>query len=291
MPAMKYVTLGEKHAKHGIVFLHGWKMNGPSMRGCIRSLLGDTSIPETIFYFITAPLTVDGDGEQPEWFSYTTSDKLTFCATDLIRTRQRLLQLVQRLRVRHNRRGGKLHLAGYSQGACTALDVALSMPNMPIKVLLYAGFCMLPKYVTSSEGWHGYPASTLAKAKLKMWVYHGKSDTEVSWGLARRSYEMLRDAGPGIKLHRVELTDDDHWSMWETDEAAAVLKAFCGMDAEEEGGGDEDETPVCWWDWSDLSEEHRAHAATLGYDEGMRRERNSTVPLPLLRASVASAPH
>ncbi len=58
----KFVPFGPRHAKHGLVFLHGWKMNGSSMRSCVRAALGESALAHTIVYFMTAPLTKDDDG-------------------------------------------------------------------------------------------------------------------------------------------------------------------------------------------------------------------------------------
>ena len=51
MPAMKYSTWGPGNAKHGLVFLHGWKMNAFQMRDCIKSLELDAEVraPKTPF--------------------------------------------------------------------------------------------------------------------------------------------------------------------------------------------------------------------------------------------------
>ena len=148
-----------------------------------------------------------------------------------------------------------------------AVDVALAM-GVPVRVALFAGFAMLPRFVSAPSGWHGHQESVLSKARLKLWIMHGKHDTEISWALARRSYETLREYNPaGILLERVELTDDDHWSVWDNHEAAArVLRTFVGG-SEEEGGDEADEGPPCSWHWDDLEEEQQAHANVLGYDE------------------------
>lgn len=270
MPPTKYCCLGSKSAKHGLVFLHGWKMNAMGMRSSMRSALGDAAeLPNTLIYFLTAPHTMDGDSSSPEWFAYTSDDKLNFAASDLMRARRRLIQIIERLHTRHRRRGGTVCLGGYSQGACMALDVALAM-EVPTRVALFSGFAMLPRFVSAPSGWHGHSTATVAKAQLQLWILHGKADTEISWGLARRSYEALRELNPeGITLRRVEATEDDHWSVWDGDEAAALLRAFAGLREEEgEGGGDDDgEAPPCDWHWNDLSDAQRGHAALLGYDE------------------------
>ena len=83
--ATKYLPFGPRHAKHGLVFLHGWKMNGSSMRSCVRAALGGSGLADTTVYFLTSPLTKDDDGETPEWFAYTSDDRLNFDAADLAR--------------------------------------------------------------------------------------------------------------------------------------------------------------------------------------------------------------
>lgn len=208
--ATKYCVLGAKNARNAILFLHGWKMNGANMRSSVKGALGG-SLPDTIFYFLTSPATRNDDGEEPEWFAYRSEDKLNFVASDLLRTRQRLVRMVERLRTRHRRRGGTVSLGGYSQGACMAIDVALAM-DTPMKVLLFSGFAMLPRFV-SADGWHGYqPSSAPSRARLKLFILHGRHDTEISWGLAHRSYDALRESQPDrIELERATVTEDDHW--------------------------------------------------------------------------------
>merc|ERR1711971_92553 len=206
--------------------------------------------------------TKDDDGETHEWFAYTSDDRLNFDANDLARSRQRLAQLVTRLRARHRRRGGTVSLAGYSQGARMACEVALAM-SVPVRVALFSGFAMLPKFVSAPSGWHGHPDSRLAKAQLRLWIMHGAYDTEISWALARRSYDALREYNPaGIVLERVEVTDDDHWSVWDNEEMASrVLRTFMGGQENAEGeGDDEEESPPSCWNWDDLSDEQQSRA-------------------------------
>ena len=164
-PSTKYCALGSKQATHALVFLHGWKMTGSNMRSSFRSCIGN-SLLDTVVYFLTANETVNGNGEEPEWFAYRTNDRLAFVPESLVRTRQRLHQIMHRLYVRHRRRGGSVSIGGYSQGACTAIDVALTL-GVPMKVLLFSGFAMLPQLV-SAFGWHGYQPS---RVPLSIWAF------------------------------------------------------------------------------------------------------------------------
>ena len=291
--ATKYLAWGPSTAKHGLVFLHGWTMNGKSMKSSLQELLGGVPLPDTIIYCLTAPHCRDEDGETPQWFAYNSDSTLNFSRQDVINSRARITSIVQRLRVRHKRRNGTLSLGGYSQGACMALDVALMMQK-PMKLILYAGFAMLPRFVTSLDGWHGYPplpplplgSRAARKRRLSLWVYHGRQDTEITWSLARRSYEALRELRPtSVRLERLEVSDeDDHWSMWSSGnvQAANLLRAAMGLEEHDEACGDgegdeeeeeeqeeveEEERPPCNWNWNDLSDEQRADAAELGYDE------------------------
>ena len=227
--ATKYCVLGAKNARNAILFLHGWKMSGANMRSSVKGALGG-GLPDTIFYFLTSSATRNDDGEEPEWFAYRSDDKLNFVASDLLRTRQRLIRMVERLRTRHRRRGGTVSISGYSQGACMAIDVALSM-ELPMKVLLFSGFVMLPRFV-SADGWHGYkPSSAPSRARLKLSILHGRQDTEIGWGLARRSYDALRESQPDrIDLERVIVTENDHWVTTQT-RGGSNARAAIGSDA------------------------------------------------------------
>ena len=176
----KFSVLGSTSSRHALIFLHGWKQGGLNMRSSLREALGADGLANTCIYCFTAQQTVDDAGEEPEWFAYRTSDKLSFVADDMIRTRQRLHQLVLRLRKRHRRRGGAVALGGYSQGACMALDVALTLPGSLIPhvhVFLVAGFAMLPRFVCG--GWHGYqpPTSKCEQPSLSLWAVYGADGT------------------------------------------------------------------------------------------------------------------
>lgn len=285
--ATKFLTWGPRDAKHGLVFLHGWKMNGAGMRSSVKELLGGEPLPDVIMYFLTAPHHKDGDDSSPQWFAYHSDVTLNFSARDVMNSRARISQMVKRLRTRHRKRQGTLSLGGYSQGACMALDVALTM-EVPMNVITFAGFPMLGRFVGSNDGWHGYPPLPLPlrslaarKRRLTLWVYHGKQDTEITWGLAKRSYEAVQELRPEtVRLKRLEVSDeDDHWSMWSSEnvQAANLLRAAMGIaeegfeEEEEEDAEEEEEEAAedrpCMWDWEDLSDEQRVYAETLGYHQ------------------------
>lgn len=208
-----------------------------SFRATLQQHGSGQLLRDTCVYFFTATRHADDDDGAPQWFAYRTNDRLSFEAEQLLVHRARLHQLLHRLRARHMRRGGMISIGGYSQGACMALDVALTAGVQGLRVLLVAGFCMLPRYV-SCFGWHGYVPSK--ETRLSVWVLHGKRDSEISWALARRSYdamcEMYGDVdgsgscagGAGVELAHVCLTDHDHWSIWETPEASQILREFSG---------------------------------------------------------------
>ena len=116
-----------------------------------------------------------------------------------------------------------------------ALDVALTLPGSggdgPLPVLLVSGFAMMPRFVTAVGGWMGYlpPSACLRGApRLSVWVVHGHRDSEISWALARRSYDALGELyRESVVLDRVELwEDEDHWSLWEAEGMGSVLSAF-----------------------------------------------------------------
>ena len=272
----KYIPFGDKKAQHGIIFLHGWKMSASSMKRSVAEALGGEPLPDTVFYFLTSPYTSE-DGETRQWFSYLSDDRLSFSADDVISVRSRLKQIVHRLHHIHRRRGGTIALAGYSQGACMALDVALTMEIPNMRLMLFAGFAMLPRHVFASP-WHGYEqylsSGRPSAAKIKLWVYHGALDTEIGWGLARRSYDTLCSQGAArtVSMERVHVSEeDDHWSLWwEGAEACATfIRAFVGIEEEEEEEEEENGSskPACVRGWHRLTSEEIAHARALGYDE------------------------
>lgn len=236
MPATKYSLVGSSTARNALIFLHGHRQGGLSLRGSLCAVLsdGDLEAVDTCIYCFTASQTVDDDGEQPEWFAYRTSDRLSFVADDMLRSRQRLHLLVSRLQKRHGKRGGTVSLGGYSQGACMAIDVALTQPGIT-HCMLVAGFCMLPRFVTAVGAWHGYKpsASKGATPRLSLWAVHGRRDSEITWALGRRSYEAVcelyaQGGGGSVTLERVELgEDDDHWSIWDAAEMGGWILDFC----------------------------------------------------------------
>ena len=73
---------------------------------------------------------------------------------------------------------------------------------------------------------------------------HGRRDSEITWALARRSYEALVELFAGrVALERTELSDEhDHWSVWSMDSMGRVLGEFgeaftSGQAAGVAGGG------------------------------------------------------
>ena len=111
-----------------------------------------------------------------------------------------------------------------------AIDVALTLPGIS-HVFLVAGFCMLPRYVSAVGGWHGYKPSAAKgeQPRLSLWAVHGRRDSEITWALARRSFEALCELyGGRVALDRVEIgDDDDHWSIWDAEEMGGWLRDFC----------------------------------------------------------------
>ena len=61
----------------------------------LQEALGGSGLPDTCVYCLTAAQ--EGD-DGPEWFAYRTDDRLSFVAEDVLRSRQRLHQMVVRLR-------------------------------------------------------------------------------------------------------------------------------------------------------------------------------------------------
>jgi predicted esterase len=231
----QYCLLGNKEAAHGLIFLHGWKQGGLNMRKQFKAALGSEALKNTVVYFLTATRTVDDNGSEPQWFTYRTDDKLAFETDELLIHRQRLHQLLERLRSRHRKRGGTVSIGGYSQGACMAVDVAMTA-RVPLRVLCVSGFAMLPRMV-SAFGWHGYEPP---RARIRLWTLHGRQDSEITCALGRRSYEALCNLGDTIVHERAEFVDADHWDVWDTEEASELLRAFLGEPSLGDGAADGD---------------------------------------------------
>ena len=105
-------------------------------------------------------------------------------------SRRRIHLVIHQEAKRYNGDVSRIALVGESQGACTALDAALTFEKKIAGV--YASFGML------------YSCTPVMKTKLKILAFHGSSDDTIAPSLALESYaRLLRQGCPNFSL-RVE---------------------------------------------------------------------------------------
>lgn len=131
------------------------------------------------------------------WFEYKSDDSFEYDELSLMRARTYIHTLLDELLSK----GTHIRLAGYSQGACLALDSALTYQRT-LDVFACSGFVMdwrvfdtMEKYDNLHEG-------------INLWWSHGTNDSIVDARLARKSYDLLGYT-KGRLLHGY-----DHWGMW-----------------------------------------------------------------------------
>jgi hypothetical protein len=106
--SIAYRALGRKGARHGLVFLHGWKQGGANMRDSLRTTLGDDGLEDTTVYCLTAPHSVDDDGEERQWFAYRFDNKLTFTTEEMLQCARTLSPHLRPLLAEPARRARRL---------------------------------------------------------------------------------------------------------------------------------------------------------------------------------------
>lgn len=136
-------------ADSALVLLHGWKQNGEKMQWLTDRL--KTSLPNTAFYYPTAPDRAPGGGYQ--WFVIPTlgdglaKDELyEDMLSDALKNVQTVHEVIELIHKSDNIPYEKIYVGGFSQGGLMALLTVLTTDKNLPKAISFSG---VPLKITS----------------------------------------------------------------------------------------------------------------------------------------------
>jgi len=183
--------------KDALVLLHGWGAPGNDLASLGRELMRDN----TMIFVPAAPL---AEGEGRAWWHldatsrgrYAHDDVLpaTFQPLDAITSARHAVQAL--LRSIHERFAPSLvTIAGFSQGAMLALDVALACEPRVDRVAVLSGALLLDSLPAVHEG---------CGRSRRVLVMHGRADPIVPFENAERAVAILQQRGVPVDFRPFE---------------------------------------------------------------------------------------
>lgn len=194
-----FLRVGKESASHVLLMLHGWTSCAEDMRA---------GLPRTVWISLCNRLDLQVlllNAHNAEWFSYddpyspsVEANISTREKKGLIRTRHILHHTIYNIR----KRGRKVAIGGYSQGACAALDAGLSYSGQIAGVWASSGMVyenMLDEYSKPNRN----------SVPVTVYTYHGSRDRIIPYEIACRHYEELKTRGCADV--RLEKNATNHW--------------------------------------------------------------------------------
>jgi phospholipase/carboxylesterase len=204
-------------ARQLVALLHGVGADGADLIG-LAPVLAE-ALPDAAFVAPDAPFPCDMAPYGRQWFSLQDRSPARLAAG--VRAAEPLLRAFLEAELsRLSLPASALALAGFSQGAMTALHAGLRMAEPPAAILAYSGALLAPESL---------PAEIAASPPPPVLLVHGEVDGVVPVRATRMAEAALRAAG--VPVEALYLPGLDH-SIDDTGLAAglsALLRAF-GLD-------------------------------------------------------------
>ena len=204
-------------ARQLVALLHGVGADGADLIG-LAPVLAE-ALPDAAFVAPDAPFPCDMAPYGRQWFSLQDRSPTRLAAG--VRAAEPLLRAFLESELsRLSLPASALALAGFSQGAMTALHAGLRMAEPPAAILAYSGALLAPESL---------PAEIAASPPPPVLLVHGEADGVVPVRATRMAEAALRAAG--VPVEALYLRGLDH-SIDDTGLAAglsALLRAF-GLD-------------------------------------------------------------
>jgi len=191
-------VVGPADAKVTAILMHGFGAPGDDLVGLAPYI--DAPVR---FVFPAAPLELGGlYGDARAWWlldlarlerdlaSGRPSDRSAEIPDGLTTARETVLRLVAEVQARYA--DNRIVLGGFSQGAMTALDVALHLPAAPAGVVLMSGTLL-------AESVWGPRMARLAGVPVLM--SHGRADQLLPFAAAETLRDKLTAAGAKVEWH------------------------------------------------------------------------------------------
>lgn len=196
------VVYGSAYANNLLVFLHGYHQSASNAKMLISELVDAQSLHHYDLKIIFPKNT---------WFKYT-DDSLKYDKESLHTSRKYIHQYLDDLVKTHT----NILIGGYSQGACLAIDVALTYTKY-LPVVSFSGFVLSKSALDGGEKYH---------RRLNLYYAHGINDSVIPLELARQSYTSILDVSENqtrsftkqrkhfMLGHQSLFFKGDHWGFW-----------------------------------------------------------------------------
>lgn len=183
---------GHIHSRHAVICLHGFTQSASDCKKKLRQSISNTG--DTVFFFPSR-----------KWFTYKNDTNFLYDRSALYASRKYIHKILNLFYNIYD----SVKLIGYSQGACVALDAALTYArNIP--VLCISGFIMNYKKMEIYDH---------VRSK-NIWVIHGKNDSVISLDYALQSFRHV-DIKRSLLLDKV-----DHWEFWKHTPVKKLIHDF-----------------------------------------------------------------
>lgn len=187
------ISHGNISAKHAILFIHGFSQSATDAKNKFKLCLDRQ---DCVYFFPSR-----------KWFTYKDDDSFLYHRSSLYESRKYVHKMLNTLYDIYE----TVKLIGYSQGACLALDVALTYKR-PIQTLSISGFIM------NYECMETYNYTTAKN----IWVVHGEKDSIIPLNYSYSTFNPCR-----FKIRKnVTMEETDHWDFWKNSRLKNMVDEF-----------------------------------------------------------------
>lgn len=188
------IFYGNISAKHAVLFLHGFTQSATNARNKLKLSLPNNT--DSVYFFPSR-----------KWFLYKDDDSFFYDESSLYKARKYVHKILNTLYEIYD----TVKLIGYSQGACLALDVALTYKR-PIQVLSISGFIMNYEHMET----YNYTSAQ------NIWIAHGEGDSIIPLNYSYNSFNNCK-----FKIRKfITMQETDHWDFWENSILKDVICEF-----------------------------------------------------------------
>lgn len=201
-------------ARQLVVLLHGVGADGADLIG-LAPILAE-ALPDAAFVAPDAPSPCDMAPYGRQWFSLQDRSPARLAAG--VRTAEPALRAFLEAELsRLSLPASALALAGFSQGAMTALHTGLRLPEPPAAILAYSGALLAPESLAAEVG---------ARPPPPVLLVHGELDGVVPVRASRMAEAALRAAGVSVEALYIPGLDHSIDDAGLAAGIAALLRAF-----------------------------------------------------------------
>jgi phospholipase/carboxylesterase len=175
-----------------VVWLHGLGADGHDFEP-VAAELGLLRVRYVFPHAPPRPVTINHGYVMRAWYGIASLDLSRAEDEQGIRSSQEAVEELIRRELSRGFSPAQLVLAGFSQGGAVALHTGLRYREPLAGILALSTYLPLPSRLAAEA----HPAN----ATTPIWMAHGSADSVVPIGLARRSRDILEQAGHPVEWH------------------------------------------------------------------------------------------